>query len=52
MQVILHPDHTAPLVHLNLRFAVGSTHETPGRSGFAHVFEYLMGENADAPAAV
>jgi zinc protease len=48
MQVILHPEHTAPLVHLNLRFAVGSKHEAPGRSGFAHLFEHLMGENADA----
>jgi zinc protease len=49
MQVILHPDRTAPLTHLNLHFAVGSKHEAPGRSGFAHLFEHLMGENADAP---
>jgi zinc protease len=48
MQVILHPDHSAPLAHLNLRFAVGSKHEAPGRVGFAHLFEHLMGENADA----
>jgi zinc protease len=44
MHVILHPDHTAPLVHLNLRFRVGSKHEGPGRSGFAHLFEHLMYE--------
>jgi zinc protease len=48
MQVILHPDHSAPLVHLNLRFAVGSKHEAPGRAGFAHLFEHMMGEDADA----
>jgi zinc protease len=48
MQVILHPDHTLPLAHLNLRFAVGSKHEAPGRAGFAHLFEHLMSENADA----
>ncbi len=48
MHVILHPDRTAPLVHLNLRFAVGSKHEAPGRAGFAHLFEHLMGEDADA----
>jgi zinc protease len=48
MHVILHPDHTAPLIHLNLRFAVGSKHEAPGRAGFAHLFEHLMSENADA----
>jgi len=47
MQVILHPDFTAPLVHLNLRFAVGSKHEAPGRSGFAHLFEHMMEEGND-----
>jgi predicted Zn-dependent peptidase len=30
MQVILHPDHSAPLAHFNLRFAVGSKHEERG----------------------
>jgi predicted Zn-dependent peptidase len=30
MHVILHPDRSAPLVHLNLRFGVGSKHESPG----------------------
>ncbi len=48
MQVILHPDHRLPLVHMNLRFSVGSKQEAPGRTGFAHLFEHLMGENADA----
>lgn len=48
MQVILHPDHRLPLAHMNLRFAVGSKHEAAGRAGFAHLFEHLMGENADA----
>jgi len=48
MRVILHPDHSAPLAHLNLRFAVGSKQEAPGRAGFAHLFEHLMWENADA----
>ncbi len=48
MQVILHPDHAAPLVRLNLRFAVGSKQEAAGRTGFAHLFEHLMSENADA----
>src|SRR5580704_4437365 len=48
MQVILHSDHRLPLAHMNLRFAVGSKNEAPGRTGFAHLFEHLMGENADA----
>jgi zinc protease len=47
MHVILHPDHRMPLVHLNLRFGVGSKHEAQGRSGFAHLFEHMMFEGAD-----
>lgn len=47
MQVILHPDRSAPLVHLNLRFGVGSKHEAPGHTGFAHLFEHMMIEGAD-----
>jgi zinc protease len=51
IEVILHVDRKAPLVHLNLRFRVGSKHEAPGRTGFAHLFEHLMYENGDASIA-
>ena len=40
--VILHEDHRAPQVSVNLWFRVGSKDEKPGRTGFAHLFEHLM----------
>ncbi|MDO5684243.1 MAG: pitrilysin family protein, partial [Propionibacteriaceae bacterium] len=42
LRVIVSPDHQAPAVALNLWYNVGSRHEEPGRTGFAHLFEHLM----------
>jgi zinc protease len=42
LTVILHEDHRAPTVVVNLWFKVGSKDERPGRTGFAHLFEHLM----------
>ncbi|HET7697220.1 MAG TPA: pitrilysin family protein [Vicinamibacterales bacterium] len=42
MHVILHEDHTVPLVTVNVWYHVGSAREKPGRTGFAHLFEHLM----------
>lgn len=42
LKVILHEDHTLPIVALNLWYQVGSKDEQAGRSGFAHLFEHLM----------
>ncbi len=42
MTVILHQDHTQPMVTIDTWFHVGSKDEAPGRSGFAHLFEHLM----------
>lgn len=42
MTVILHEDHTLPVVAINTWFYVGSKDERFGRSGFAHLFEHLM----------
>lgn len=46
LTVILHEDHAVPRVYMSLRFNVGSAHETPGRTGFAHLFEHLMFEGS------
>ena len=46
MEVILHRDTSAPLVAVNLWYHVGSGDETPGKSGFAHLFEHLMFQGA------
>jgi len=46
LNVILHEDHTVPVVHTNLWYLVGSANEKPGRTGFAHLFEHLMFEGS------
>ena len=42
MRVVIAPDHLAPVVAINLWYDVGSTHEQPGKTGFAHLFEHFM----------
>jgi zinc protease len=42
LTVILHEDHTVPVVTTNMWYHVGSAREKPGRTGFAHLFEHLM----------
>ncbi len=42
LNVILHEDHTTPMVTVNCWYHVGSGREKPGRTGFAHLFEHLM----------
>jgi predicted Zn-dependent peptidase len=42
LRVVVSPDHTVPNVTVNVWVGVGSRHEQPGRTGFAHLFEHLM----------
>src|SRR5262245_31370320 len=42
LRVIVHEDHKAPIVAVTIWYHVGSKNETPGRTGFAHLFEHLM----------
>jgi len=42
LTVILHEDHSVPVVTTNMWYHVGSAREKPGRTGFAHLFEHLM----------
>jgi zinc protease len=42
LRVILSPDNATPIVGVNLWYDVGSRHEQPGRTGFAHLFEHMM----------
>ena len=39
---MLHEDHKAPLVAVNVIYNVGSKDDPPGRTGFAHLFEHMM----------
>jgi zinc protease len=42
LRVILHEDHSVPVVSVNVWYHVGSKNEKAGRTGFAHLFEHLM----------
>jgi zinc protease len=42
LEVIFHQDHSDPVVSVAITFHVGSSHEVPGRTGFAHMFEHLL----------
>ena len=42
LRVVLCPDDSVPLVGMSMLYDVGSRNETPGTSGFAHLFEHMM----------
>lgn len=42
LTVVVHEDHKAPLVSVNVTYRVGSADEPASRKGFAHLFEHLM----------
>ena len=42
LRLLIAEDHLAPVVAINLWYAVGSRHEDPGKTGFAHLFEHVM----------
>lgn len=46
LDVILHEDHSTPVVAVNVWYHVGSQNESPGRTGFAHLFEHVMFEGS------
>lgn len=42
LTLIVHEDHKAPLVAINVWYHVGSKNEKLGKTGYAHLFEHLM----------
>jgi len=42
LTLLVHEDHKAPIVAVNVWYHVGSKNEKVGKSGFAHLFEHLM----------
>ncbi|MCF6170543.1 MAG: insulinase family protein [Bacteroidales bacterium] len=42
LTLLVHEDHKAPIVALNIWYHVGSKNEKAGKTGFAHLFEHLM----------
>ena len=46
LDVILHVDHSIPLVAVNVWYHVGFKDEEVGRTGLAHLFEHMMFEGS------
>ncbi|TAJ95104.1 MAG: insulinase family protein [Gammaproteobacteria bacterium] len=42
LRLVVHEDHKAPIVAVNIWYDVGSADERQGKTGFAHLFEHLM----------
>ena len=47
LHVILHEDHSTPIVAVSIMYHVGSKNEDPERTGFAHFFEHLLFEGSE-----
>jgi len=47
LNVILHEDHSTPIVAVTVLYHVGSKNEDPSRTGFAHFFEHLLFEGSE-----
>ncbi len=47
LTLIVHEDHKAPIVAVNVWYHVGSKNERLGKTGFAHLFEHLMFEGSE-----
>src|SRR6185436_545981 len=45
--LIIHEDHSDPIVNVTVNYHVGSARESLGKSGFAHFFEHMMFEGSD-----
>ena len=46
LDVIVHRDHSIPMVAVNVWYHVGAKNEEPGKTGFAHLFEHVMFEGS------
>jgi zinc protease len=47
LTVLIHEDHSDPLVHVDVTYHVGSAREEISKSGFAHFFEHMMFQGSD-----
>jgi len=51
LSILMVEDHAAPTVAYHTWFRVGSRHESPGKTGIAHLFEHLMFNETEHLAA-
>ncbi|SFE67597.1 M16 family metallopeptidase [Thermoflexibacter ruber] len=47
LTVVIHEDHSDPIVHVDVTYHVGSAREEIKKSGFAHFFEHMMFQGSD-----
>jgi len=47
LTIVVHEDHSDPIVHVDVTYHVGSSREEIGKSGFAHFFEHMMFQGSD-----
>ena len=47
LTLIIHEDHSDPLVHVDVTYHVGSAREELKKSGFAHFFEHMMFQGSE-----
>ncbi|MFM2017107.1 MAG: hypothetical protein RL007_763, partial [Bacteroidota bacterium] len=47
LTLIIHEDHSDPVVYVDVTYHVGSAREQEGRSGFAHFFEHMMFQGSE-----
>ena len=47
LTLIVHEDHSDPIVYVDVTYHVGSAREQEGRSGFAHFFEHMMFQGSE-----
>ena len=42
LTIIVHEDHSDPVVHVRVAYHAGSSRESQGRTGYAHFFEHML----------
>lgn len=47
LNIVVHEDHSDPVVYVDVTYHVGSAREQEGRSGFAHFFEHMMFQGSE-----
>lgn len=47
LTLVIHEDHSDPLVHVDITYHVGSAREELNKSGFAHFFEHMMFQGSE-----
>ena len=47
LTVLIHEDHSDPIVNVSVQYHVGSARESIGKSGFAHLFEHMMFQGSE-----